>query len=138
MLFFSFLLLGGERNPTEKDIFHVTHHTQCLRLIILCLFPVTRLRTSSPTSVLSTSILMSFRWERHWSTSWSCKDKPHFLVPCCHKTLDNYYKMFLFFFKFRLKPLCRKQSGREIVYKPLGALKRTRKRCTLEGTSSFH
>uniref|UniRef100_A0A8C1LBC5 Protein artemis n=1 Tax=Cyprinus carpio TaxID=7962 RepID=A0A8C1LBC5_CYPCA len=32
-----------------------------------------------------------------------------------------------------LKPLCRKQSGREeIVYKPLGALKRTRKRCTSE------
>ncbi|XP_016122279.1 protein artemis-like [Sinocyclocheilus grahami] len=36
-----------------------------------------------------------------------------------------------------LKPLCRKQSGREeIVYKPLGALKRTRKRCTSEGSDS--
>ncbi|XP_043093675.1 protein artemis isoform X2 [Puntigrus tetrazona] len=35
-----------------------------------------------------------------------------------------------------LKPLCRKQSGREeIVYKPLGALKRTRKRCTSEDFS---
>uniref|UniRef100_A0A672NW84 DNA cross-link repair 1C, PSO2 homolog (S. cerevisiae) n=1 Tax=Sinocyclocheilus grahami TaxID=75366 RepID=A0A672NW84_SINGR len=34
-----------------------------------------------------------------------------------------------------LKPLCRKQSGREeIVYKPLGVLKRTRKRCTSEGS----
>ncbi|KAK2892930.1 hypothetical protein Q8A67_012918 [Cirrhinus molitorella] len=36
-----------------------------------------------------------------------------------------------------LKPLCRKYSGREeIVYKPLGALKRTRKRCKSEGSDS--
>ncbi|XP_067247642.1 protein artemis [Chanodichthys erythropterus] len=36
-----------------------------------------------------------------------------------------------------LKPLCRKHTGREeIVYKPLGTLKRTRKRSTLEGSDS--
>nr|AAI15305.1 Dclre1c protein [Danio rerio] len=36
-----------------------------------------------------------------------------------------------------LKPLCRKHCGREeIVYKPLGALKRTRKRSTSEGSDS--
>lgn len=36
-----------------------------------------------------------------------------------------------------LKPLCRKYCGREeIVYKPLGALKRTRKRRTSEGSDS--
>ncbi|XP_051544335.1 protein artemis-like isoform X1 [Myxocyprinus asiaticus] len=36
-----------------------------------------------------------------------------------------------------LKPLCRKHSGREeIDYKPLGNLKRTRKRCTSHGSGS--
>ncbi|XP_048011017.1 protein artemis [Megalobrama amblycephala] len=36
-----------------------------------------------------------------------------------------------------LKPLCRKHTGREeIVYKPLGTLKRTRKRSTSEGLDS--
>ncbi|XP_067283468.1 protein artemis [Pseudorasbora parva] len=36
-----------------------------------------------------------------------------------------------------LRPLCRKHTGREeIVYKPLGTLKRTRKRSTSEGSDS--
>ncbi|XP_056101151.1 protein artemis isoform X2 [Rhinichthys klamathensis goyatoka] len=36
-----------------------------------------------------------------------------------------------------LKPLCRKHTERdEMVYKPLGTLKRTRKRCTSEGSDS--
>ncbi|XP_030628005.1 protein artemis [Chanos chanos] len=36
-----------------------------------------------------------------------------------------------------LKPMCRKDSeGAEIVYKPLGMLKRSRKHCTLQGSDS--
>ncbi|XP_056605346.1 protein artemis [Triplophysa dalaica] len=35
-----------------------------------------------------------------------------------------------------LKPLCRSSEGEDVVYKPLGTLKRTRKGCTSEGSDS--
>lgn len=98
-----------------------------------CLFPVIRLRTSWPTSVLLTSTLMSFLWARPWRSSQSCKNWTFFCTVLYHLVTITYRV-----FKFRLKPLCRKYCGREeIVYKPLGALKRTRKRRTSEGKSSF-
>ncbi|XP_051976292.1 protein artemis-like isoform X1 [Xyrauchen texanus] len=61
--------------------------------------------------------------------SYTCPVNIHPNVIPFGQTLEDITEM--------LKPLCRKHSGmEEIVYKPLGTLKTTRKRCTSDGSDS--